>query len=206
MKQSFIIGMFYITGIFFLSFGISLMILSNLGVGPWDALFVGLSINVGLTVGSWIFIIGFLLIFINAYLMKKTPDFSAVITIFLVGAFLDMWLEVVFRNIEIIQLVTQVPVLFVGILFIALGISTYLQSSFARNPIDQLMMAIHIRTGKSIAFSKTVMELTVLTIAFFIGGPIGIGTIVAAVVMGKLIETFYKPVSLFRKNVCSIIQ
>ena len=92
MKSIFIILLFYIIGLIFLSFGISLMILSNLGAGPWDAMYVGLSENVGLTVGSWVFIVGSLLIIINGVLLRKIPDFLAVITIILIGSFMDFWL------------------------------------------------------------------------------------------------------------------
>ena len=56
---------FYVIGILLLTLGISLTIQSDLGTSPFDALLVGLSINVGLTVGSWEIIIAFVLICCN---------------------------------------------------------------------------------------------------------------------------------------------
>ncbi|MFD1037586.1 YitT family protein [Virgibacillus byunsanensis] len=202
MKNGIIIGLFYIVGLIFLTFGISMMILANLGAGPWDAFFVGLSLNLGLTVGSWIFINGILLILLNAYLLKKTPDFLALVTMFLIGSFIDVWLEVIFAELAITSLLVRIGMLVSGIISIAVGVSFYLQSNFARNPIDNLMMAFHFRTGKSLAFSKTAIEVMIMLIAFIIGGPIGFGTILVAFGIGPLIQSFYIPVKKFKERVC----
>ncbi len=62
---------FYVLGILILTLGISFTIQSDLGTSPFDALLVGLSLNVGLTVGSWEIIIALLLICCNS-ILKKT--------------------------------------------------------------------------------------------------------------------------------------
>ncbi|WP_096435095.1 YczE/YyaS/YitT family protein [Alteribacter populi] len=201
MKNGLIIGTFYLVGLIFLTFGISMMILANLGAGPWDAMYVALSNNLGLTVGSWVFITGIFLILLNGYLLKKMPDFSALITMFIIGSFMDIWLEVIFPELAVTLLSVRVVMLVGGIVSIAVGVSFYLQSNFARNPIDNLMMAFHYLTGKSLSFSKTAIEVTVLIIAFIIGGPIGVGTIIVAFGIGPLIQAFYKPVTKFRSSI-----
>lgn len=53
---------FYVLGILIMTLGISFTILSDLGTSPFDALLVGLSINVGLTVGSWEIIIALIMV------------------------------------------------------------------------------------------------------------------------------------------------
>lgn len=202
MKSKMIIGLFYIVGLTFLSLGISTMILANLGAGAWDAMYVGLSDISGLSVGTWILLVGILLILVNSLLLKKIPEFLAVITILIIGALIDFWLLIVFSGFSLSDLSMRI-LLFIGsILIIALGISFYLQSNFARNPMDTLMMAIQVRTGKSLAFSKTVMEITVLIIALIIGGPIGIGTVIVTLLIGPLIQLFYSPVTKFRVILC----
>ena len=202
MKSKMIIGLFYIVGLTFLSLGISTMILANLGAGAWDAMYVGLSDISGLSVGTWILLVGILLILVNSLLLKKIPEFLAVITILIIGALIDFWLLIVFSGFSLSDLSMRI-LLFIGsILIIALGISFYLQSNFARNPMDTLMMAIQVRTGKSLAFSKTVMEVIVLIIALIIGGPIGIGTVIVTLLIGPLIQLFYSPVTKFRVILC----
>ncbi|PYZ92061.1 membrane protein [Salipaludibacillus keqinensis] len=202
MKNRLIIGLFYLIGLVLLSFGISMIILAGLGAGPWDALFVALSVNIGLTVGSWTFIVGFLLIIVNGLLLKTKPDFAALITMFLIGSMVDFWLLVAFPELAIASVMIRLAMLITGVLSAAAGISCYLQSNFARNPIDHSMMVFHKLTGKSLSFSKTFLEVTILIVAFFIGGPIGLGTVLVAFGIGPLIQMFYKPVTMFRKSLC----
>ena len=202
MKNRSIIAVFYLVGLTFLSLGISLIILADLGAGAWDAMYVGLSENLGLSVGTWIFIVGILLIFVNALLLKKRIDVSAVIPVLGVGFLIDFWLLVVFANFQVPMLAIQLAMLGGGVAVIAVGIACYLQSKIARNPMDTLMIAIQTITGKSMAVSKTMMELGVLVIAFLLGGPIGLGTIFVTLMIGPMIQFFYSPVTKLRNYLC----
>ncbi|UCZ52976.1 membrane protein [Bacillus shivajii] len=185
----------YILGLLILSFGISMMVIADLGAGPWDALFVGLSIQIGLTVGTWIFIVGFLLILLNAYLMKQRPDITALITMFILGLFIDFWLLVVFPEMAIASFMLRVVMVLVGITFMGLGIAVYLPADLAKNPIDSLMLAVQHRTGKSMKVSKTIIEIGALIMAFIFSGPIGVGTLLSVFAIGPLIQMFHTPLS-----------
>jgi uncharacterized protein len=66
------------------------------------------------------------------------------------------------------------------------------------------MIALQSLTGKSLAVTKTVMEVSVLVLAFFIGGPIGIGTIIVTFAIGPLIHFYYPPVTKLRKRICRL--
>ncbi|MGD7044882.1 YczE/YyaS/YitT family protein [Jeotgalibacillus proteolyticus] len=193
MKNKLTLGLFYTIGLVLLSFGISMMILADLGAGPWDALYVALADQIGLTVGTWILITGFALMAVNAALMRKMPDFYAVITIFIMGFFIDFWLLFVFADLQAAEVLTRSLMLGSGILIIAAGVSVYLQANFAKNPIDGLMVAVHFRTGLSLSRSKTVLEVAVLVVALLIGGPIGVGTVIVAFGIGPLIGLFFIP-------------
>lgn len=76
---------FFVLGIFILSLGISFTIQSDLGTSPFDALLVGLSINVGLTVGSWEIIIAIILICCNSLLKRQRPEVLGLLTAFITG-------------------------------------------------------------------------------------------------------------------------
>lgn len=82
----------YIGGILLLTLGISLTIQSNLGASPFDALLVGLSLNVGLSVGSWEIILACVLICGNALLSKQKPEVLGLLTAFITGLGIDVWL------------------------------------------------------------------------------------------------------------------
>ncbi|KMM35894.1 YczE/YyaS/YitT family protein [Guptibacillus hwajinpoensis] len=183
--------LFYVIGLFILTAGVTLTIKSDIGAGAWDALNVGLSNTFGLTVGSWVIIVGIILIIINAFLMKAWPDFLALITIVVTGAFIDFWLITVFENWQIQDVFVAYAVFVAGVILIALGISIYLQAKFAVIPIDGLMLAIHSKTGLSIRTSKTVGELLALLAAVLFSGPIGVGTIIITFGIGPLVQFFY---------------
>ncbi|MCM3585542.1 membrane protein [Mesobacillus maritimus] len=182
--------LFFLVGLFLLSTGISLSIISGLGSGAWDALNVGLSETIGLTTGTWLVIIGVLLIILNAFLLKNRPDIGAIVTLFITGVFVDFWLLQVFDGVVLTQFITQLTVFLSGLLVMSLGISMYIQAKLPLSPIDNLMMALHKRFGFSLMVAKTIGEITALTLAFFFNGPIGIGTVLVTFAVGPLIQVF----------------
>ncbi|QOR67028.1 membrane protein [Cytobacillus suaedae] len=183
--------MFYIIGLLVTSLGVSLTIISDLGAGAWDALNVGLSTTIGFTVGTWVIIVGIILIIINALLMKSRPEYLAVIPIFLMGPFIDFWLLVVFPNWQPEGFVYQLLVLLLGLTFLSLGISIYLQAKFPLIPIDNFMVAIKSRLPINLGLAKTIGEITALLFAFLFKGPIGLGTIIVTFLIGPLIQVFF---------------
>lgn len=83
---------FYVLGILILTLGIAFTIQSDLGVSPFDAFLVGLAVHAGLTVGSWEVMIALLLIGCNSFLKRQRPEVSGMLTAFITGIGIDMWL------------------------------------------------------------------------------------------------------------------
>lgn len=84
MRCSKVKYIFYVLGILLLTLGISFTIQSDLGTSPFDAVLVGLSISVGLTVGSWV-IIALILSCCNSFLIRQRPDVLGLLTAALTG-------------------------------------------------------------------------------------------------------------------------
>ncbi|MBU8908896.1 YczE/YyaS/YitT family protein [Desertibacillus haloalkaliphilus] len=190
----------YVIGLFILSFGITLTIVAGLGVGAWDALNVGLSETVGLTVGNWVIIVGVILIILNAILLKSRPEVAALITVVLLGYFIDFWLLVVFPGVSFQTFIVQLLILFIGAVLMAIGIATYLQAGFAAIPIDRLMFVIQHLTKFKLMTSKTIAEVLALACAFLVGGPIGIGTVVVTFLIGPLIQLVFPTIEKIIKG------
>ena len=184
----------YITGLLIMSLGTALMIKSKLGTGSFDALNVGLSTHVGLTVGNWCIIVGIILIFINAMLFKEKPSLLSLMTSVIVGFFIDFWLFIIKFNNS--NLPYQIFILLTGIILGSLGIAIYIQADFAKGPIDNFMLAVSRVTGFNLMISKTIVEILMLTLALIVKGPIGIGTIVVTVLLGPFIQLFYPKVNI----------
>lgn len=181
----------YLGGLLILSFGITLTILSGLGVGAWDALNVGLANRTNFSVGNWVIFVGIALILLNALLGKRKPELLALVTVIAIGYFIDFWLIVVFEYHLFSGFLLQLTVLLLGAVIIAFGISVYLQAEFAVIPIDRFMFVIKDLLGVRLMVAKTISELIALTAAFIAGGPIGLGTVLVTFLIGPMIQWFY---------------
>ncbi|WP_449538862.1 YczE/YyaS/YitT family protein [Ferdinandcohnia sp. Marseille-Q9671] len=182
---------FFTIGLFILSLGISLMIVADIGAGAWDALNVGLSQTIGLTVGNWVIIVGILVMLVNALLLKTRPDFLAIGTIILIGFFIDFWLLLVMGEWLLEGLFIKILTLLIGLVVASLGIAIYLQAKFPLSPLDGLMLAISKRFKLKVGVAKTIAEATGLLLALLFGGPIGIGTLIVTVGIGPIIQFFF---------------
>jgi uncharacterized membrane protein YczE len=185
---------FYVLGILILTLGISLTILADLGTSPFVALLVGLSINVGLTVGSWEIIIAIILICCNSLISRKRPEVLGLLTAFIMGIGIDFWLFVLqYWNAP--ELLYSKFVFFgVGLVVIGLGTATYLHTNFAPIPDDRLTLIIQELTRRSIFFARTLIYLLFLLLAIIFNGPIGVGTFLT-VCLGGLILNYFMPLT-----------
>jgi uncharacterized membrane protein YczE len=196
---------FYGLGIFILTLGISLTIQSDLGTSPFDSLLVGLSAQVGLTVGSWEIIIAFIMIFCNSLLKRQRPEFFGLLTAFLTGLCLDIWLFLLQHLVQPEQWISKLICLGIGLIVLGLGTAIYLHTNFAPIPVDRLMLIIRDLTGINILLSKTIISLFFLTMAVIFNGPIGIGTLLT-VCLGGPILTYFMPIIERALNNNSIIK
>ncbi|KRF67328.1 hypothetical protein ASG99_16875 [Bacillus sp. Soil768D1] len=180
----------YVLGIIILALGCSLTIQSDLGTSPFDALLVGLSIQVGLTVGSWEFIIAFIMIFCNSLLKRQKPEFFGLLTAFITGLGIDIWLFLLQNLVLPEQILIKLVCLGGGLVVIGLGTAIYLHANFAPLPVDRLMLIIQDLTGMNIVFSKTLIYLVFLIMAITFNGPIGIGTLLTVCLGGPILNYF----------------
>ncbi|MCE4148434.1 YitT family protein [Bacillus velezensis] len=185
---------FYVLGIMILTFGISVTIQSDLGTSPFDALIVGLSVHAGLTVGSWEIIIAFLLICCNSMLKRQRPEFSGMITAFITGIGIDMWLFFLHRVITPQLWYGKAGCFAIGLVVIGIGTATYLHTNFAPIPVDRLTLIVRDLTGRSIFFSRTFIYFIFFILAVMLKGPVGIGTLLT-VCLGGIILHFFMPIT-----------
>ncbi|MCR6856251.1 YitT family protein [Bacillus cereus] len=182
----------YVLGILILTLGISFTIQSDLGTSPFDALLVGLSLNVGLTVGSWEIIIALLLICCNSILQRQRPEFLGLLTAFITGIGIDMWIFLLHNLITPELWYSKFVCFGLGLVIIGLGTATYLHTNFAPIPVDRLTLIIQELTRTNIFISRTFIYLLFLIMAMILNGPIGVGTLLT-VCLGGIILDYFMP-------------
>lgn len=185
--------LFFFIGLLILTFGVCMTIVADFGAGAWDALNVALTEKVGLTIGSWVMIIGALLIVVNTFLHKSRPEFLAIGIIIAIGLMIDLWMLLFLGGWKPSGLIEQLSMFLAGIIVIGIGAAIYLQPKFPLNPIDTLMMGIKKRLNVNIMTAKTIGELIALVLALILSGPIGIGTLIITFAIGPVIQLFFPP-------------
>jgi len=194
MKKPYANFAFFLLGIMGLALGISLTILSGLGTSPFDAVLAGLSIKVGLTVGSWEVLLAVLMIGCNSLLTRHRPEVLGLVTAVITGAGIDLWLFLL-GSLITLEIWSAKAICFIfGLVLIGAGTATYLLTNFAPIPIDRLTLIIKDLTRTDLFVSRTLIYLGCLIVAFLVGGPIGIGTVLTVCFGGWILNFFMKPI------------
>lgn len=175
-------------GLFVFATGIVSILKANLGMGPWDVFHVGVTHHIPLTLGRVNQIVGLSIILLSAFL-SIYPGVGTVLNMFFIGFFIDL-LNPFIPSADALPL--QVLFLAVGVTLIGIGSGLYINASLGAGPRDSLMLGLSRKTGKSIRLVRNSMEITVLTIGYFLGGPVGVGTVVFALAIGPSVHFFLK--------------
>ena len=184
----------YVGGILLLTLGIALTIQSNLGASPFDALLVGLSLNVGLSVGSWEMILASVLICVNALLSKQKPEVLGLLTAFITGLGIDLWLFLLQNWAPLEMWYSKLCCFGIGLIIIGVGTSAYLHTNFAPIPIDRLTLIIQKLVKTNLFLARTLIYFTFLLAAMLLNGPIGVGTLLT-VFLGGVLFNFFMPIT-----------
>ena len=187
MKRKLVLRwLFYFVGLIVLSFGVSLTIEGKvLGIGPWDAFHYGLYMLLGLTVGQWAIIVGAVIVGLTSLFTKAWPKIGAVLNMLLIGIFIDFFTYIL-PDPE--TYISSTVVFVIGVIFIGYGVGIYVSADLGAGPRDSLMLLISEKTGWNVQWVRNGMELTILLIGWLLGGPIGIGTVLTAILTGLILR------------------
>lgn len=171
-------------GLFLYGAGCALTIEAGLGVDPWTVFAEGLSNHTGIGIGWITNIVGFVVLLLWIPLRQK-PGAGTIANILLVGTSIQAVLWIV---PPVSGLALQAAVLLGGILLVALASGLYIGARFGPGPRDGLMTGMNARLGWPIWACRALVEITVLAVGWLLGGTVGIGTILFAVLIGPLVH------------------
>ncbi|MGW4815292.1 membrane protein YczE [Kitasatospora cineracea] len=167
-------------------YGVSmgLVLRSSLGGNPWDVFHQGLARHAHLSVGTWVTLVGALVLLLWIPLRQR-PGIGTVGNVAVLGLAMDATLSLVPHPHA---LAVRIPLLAAGILLNALATGLYIGARLGPGPRDGLMTGLHRRTGRSVRLIRTCIELTVLTAGIALGGTFGPGTVAYALAIGPLVQ------------------
>lgn len=175
----------------FILFGlaITLMIRGNIGTSAWVVLEAALAERFGVTVGTMTVIMGFLVL-TSAVAMREKLGWGTLANILSIGPWVDVWNS--FMPTVTDNLPLQVGMLLLAVFLMGLGSAIYIGVDAGAGPRDSLMLAIKRTTGISIRAARAMIEVTVVTVGWLLGGPAGIGTLVFALLIGPSVQWGFK--------------
>ncbi|MDL2212136.1 hypothetical protein LJB88_04595 [Erysipelotrichaceae bacterium OttesenSCG-928-M19] len=179
---------FLLCGYFLVALGISLGVVSNLGLSPWDVFAQGLGFTLNVNIGTAGIIIS-LTVMTLAMLIKVLPGIGTLFNIFFIGIFTNL----IVPNLStppnfILCLLVNI----LGVICLALGSAMYLNAKTGAGPRDSLLLGVVHKTKISTKYIKPIIEGIVLVIGILLGGTFGIGTIIALLLMGYFMDIFFK--------------
>lgn len=174
-----------IFGLFICAVAVVMTIKANIGYAPWDVFHAGLARITQIPFGTMTIIVGFAIVMVDLLLGEKIG----------IGTLLNMYLIGVFINWLLALNVPLAPNLIVGLIVMAgglwlltIGLYFYIGSGFGSGPRDSLMVSINRKTGLPIGVSRAVLEFIVAAIGWALGGLLGVGTIISALLIGVFVQ------------------
>tara|TARA_B110000263_G_scaffold209358_1_gene191364 strand:- start:117 stop:776 length:660 start_codon:yes stop_codon:yes gene_type:complete len=176
-----------ISTFFFLCFGLALfglgeglLIVSAVGASPWSVLAQGIHLNVGFSVGIITILISVVVLIFWLPLNQK-PGIGTILNALIIGLMIDICIKFVpTPENYIFQLLLAI----MAVLTVGLGGGIYLVANLGAGPRDGLMIGLQQKTNLPIAAVRAFLEITVMSIGWYLGGTVGVGTLLFAFGIG----------------------
>ena len=175
--------LFLSLGLFCFGLGEALILISSTGNSPWLVLSEGLSIKTGFSVGSTTFFISFVVLFLWIFLKQK-PGIGTFLNVFIIALVIDI---TSFYFDPPSSIFFQYLLTIFAVLLVGLGSGIYLIANLGPGPRDGLMTGLTRMTGFPISYIRASIEITVVIIGWYLGGTVGIGTLIFAFGIGPAV-------------------
>ena len=175
---------------FFLCFGLTLfglgeglLIVSFTGASPWSVLAQGISLNVNLSIGTITLLISIAVLILWIPLGQK-PGMGTIFNALIIALMIDLCIKFVPTPSSFIN---QLILAIVSVITVGIGGGIYLVSNLGAGPRDGLMIGLQKISNLPIAAVRATLEITVVSVGWYLGGTVGIGTLLFAFGIGPCV-------------------
>ena len=176
--------------LFFLCFGLilfgvgeGLLVVSSTGASPWTVLAQGISLNIGFSIGTVTFILSVTVLFLWIFLNQK-PGIGTVLNALIIALMIDLCIKFIPTPENFLS---QLALAVIAVVTVGLGGGIYLVANLGPGPRDGLMVGLQQKTNLPIALVRVSIEITVVSIGWYLGGVVGIGTLLFAFGIGPAV-------------------
>ena len=179
-----------ISTFFYLCFGLSLfglgeglLIVSITGASPWSVLAQGISTKVNYSVGMITLFISIGVLFLWFFLNQK-PGIGTILNALIIALMIDICIKFVPTPENYIS---QLLLAIFAILTVGLGGGIYLVANLGPGPRDGLMVGLQQKSNLPIALVRGLIEISVVSVGWYLGGTVGVGTLLFAFGIGPAV-------------------
>lgn len=159
----------------------SFLVVSSLGNSPWVVLSEGISLNSPLSIGEATFLVSVIVLLFWIPLRQK-PGFGTLANIVVIAAAIELGLHVIPET-----QITSIKYIYIliGIALVGVGSALYITCGLGTGPRDGLMTGLHYKTGVRVGRVRLGIEIIALSVGALLGGSLGIGTALFALLIGQ---------------------
>lgn len=172
-----------LAGLVLFGLALALLVRADLGVDPWTVLAQGIELRTPLTLGQVTVVLS-LLVLLAWIPLRQRPGVGTVGNALLVGPVIDFGLLVLPTPVGLVQ---QILCVLLAIVVLAVATGLYVGAGWGPGPRDGLMTGLAAR-GVPVFVARAAVELTVLVIGWFLGGQVGLATVLFALAVGPLVH------------------
>lgn len=170
-----------------LGLGVALMLTASIGLGPWTVFHEGVSLQSGLSFGRVMQVTGLLVIVLGYALTGTKPGLGTLLNMIVVGPWVDLFTaQAWFPAAE--DAITGSVQFLIGMTFVGLASGLYITAGLGAGPRDGLVLGLARTLRLSVRKVRAGLELLVLFIGFLLGGAVGFGTVLFALLIGPLMQ------------------
>ncbi len=170
-------------GLMLFGLGEGLLIVSFTGASPWSVLAQGLSLNVNLSIGMLTFLISVTVLILWIPLGQK-PGMATILNALIIALMIDICIKFVPTPSNYIN---QLILAVISVVTVGIGGGIYLVANLGAGPRDGLMVGLQKLTNFPIASVRATLEITVVSVGWYLGGTVGIGTLLFAFGIGPCV-------------------
>ncbi|MBM3685537.1 MAG: hypothetical protein FJW85_00830 [Actinobacteria bacterium] len=169
-----------IVGLWLFGTGEAMLVDAALGNAPWTVFAQGIAVRTGIAIGLSTFVTSVVVLLMWIPLREK-PGLGTIANAIVIALALQVMIGVLPTPESLGWRLAQVVT---GIVLVGIGSGLYLTTNLGPGPRDGLMTGIHERTGIAVTPVRLSIEVIVLAVGWILGGTVGVGTVLFAVLIG----------------------
>ena len=170
-------------GLWIFGTGDAVIVAACVGNTPWTVLAEGIALMMGRTIGQATFFVSVAVLFLWIPLREK-PGIGTILNAILIAVAIEYMLPILPTPEGTFESLLQV---IGGIALVGIGSGIYLTANLGPGPRDGWMTGMQRVSGYPIGNVRAAIEISVVIIGWSLGGTIGIGTVIFAVMIGPTV-------------------